>query len=114
MIIPNEVAAAHGIVRASNRIVLNISVQQADKPSVANVTGRVTNLLNQQFELEFDEVTESEAVYYLASHLSLDHDILRFSLEVQLGDNPSDNPGDNPGDKLVPTIVPIDFLRRYD
>ena len=58
------------------------------------------NLLNQQFDLEFNEVRESDAIYYLASHLALPQDILRFNLEVQPGD--------------AAETVTIQFVRRYD
>lgn len=99
MIIPSDVAALHDIVRAENRIVLNVSGIRDDKPVSLEVAGLVTNLLNQQYNLEFEEVNESEAIYYLASHLALEQDILRFSLTVTLEDGDS---------------VPISFLRRYD
>lgn len=99
MIIPPDVAALHNIVRSENRIVLNISGIKDDQPISLGVSGDVVNLLNQQYELEFQEVTESEAIYYLASHLALEQDILRFNLLVTL------DGGDT---------VPIKFLRRYD
>ena len=63
------------------------------------IKGQVINLLNQRFELKFDEVREAEAIYYLANHLSLEQDILKFEIEVTLEDDLS---------------VPIRFLRRYD
>lgn len=99
LIIPPDVAVAHGIVRSEKRIVLNLSVLKQDKPVTASISGHVINLLNQRFELVFDEINEAEAIYYLASHLALDHDILRFNLEVQLNAVES---------------VPINFVRRYD
>ncbi|MBL6690074.1 MAG: DUF4426 domain-containing protein [Pseudomonadales bacterium] len=99
MIIPADVAALHDIVRAENRIVLNVSGIRNNEPVSLEVNGLVTNLLNQQYDLEFEEVNESEAIYYLANHLALEQDILRFSLTVRLED------GDT---------VPISFLRRYD
>lgn len=99
MIIPPDVASAHGIVRSEKRVVLNISVLKQDKPAAASISGHVINLLNQRFELIFDEINEAEAIYYLASHLALEHDILRFNLEVQLNTVES---------------VPINFIRRYD
>ena len=99
LIIPAEVASAHDIVRSEKRIVLNLSVLKQDKPAAASISGHVINLLNQRFELVFDEIHEAEAIYYLASHLALEHDILRFNLEVQLNATES---------------VPINFVRRYD
>lgn len=99
LIIPPDVASAHGIVRSEKRVVLNLSVLKQDKPAAASISGHVINLLNQRFELVFDEINEAEAIYYLASHLALEHDILRFNLEVQLDTVES---------------VPINFIRRYD
>lgn len=99
MFIPQDVAALHNIVRAENRVVLNVSAIKDNEPVAVNLTGSVTNLLNQLYELDFQEVNESEAIYYLASHLAEEQDILRFNLNVQLGNGDS---------------VPIRFLRRYD
>lgn len=99
MFIPQDVAALHNIVRAENRVVLNISAIRDNEPVSIKLSGNVINLLNQQYELEFQEVNENEAIYYLASHLAGEQDILRFSLTVHLAD------GDT---------VPIRFLRRYD
>ena len=99
LIIPAEVASAHGLVRSEKRIILNISVLKQDEPAPARIRGHVINLLNQRFELNFDEVREAEAIYYLASHLALEHDIQRFNLEVQPDSAES---------------VPINFVRRYD
>ena len=99
LIIPPDVASAHGIVRSEKRIVLNLSALKQDKPVTVSISGHVINLLNQRFELVFDEINEAEAIYYLASHLALEHDILRFNLEVQLSAIES---------------VPINFIRRYD
>ena len=99
MLIPPEVAALHGIVRAENRILLNVSAIRDGQPVSLGITGTVVNLLNQRYELVFREVTESDAIYYLATHLAPEQDILRFNLKVRL----------STGD-----AVPISFLRRYD
>ncbi len=99
MIIPADVAGLHQITRAENRIVLNISAIKDEQPAEIGVTGSVTNLLNQEYELVFSEVNEAEAIYYLASHLALEHDILRFNINIQLSDGDS---------------IPIRFIRRYD
>ena len=99
LIIPPDVASAHGIVRSEKRIVLNLSVLKQGIPARASISGHVINLLNQRFELLFDEVNEAEAIYYLANYLALEHDILRFNLDVQLNAIES---------------VPINFVRRYD
>ena len=99
LIIPADVASAHSIVRSEKRIVLNLSVLKQGMPATATISGYVINLLNQRFELVFDEINEAEAVYYLASYLALEYDILRFNLNVELN---------------VTDSVPINFIRRYD
>lgn len=98
-IIPPEVAASHGITRAEDRVVVNVSARLAGEPAAINVTGHVTNLLEQVSELAFVEVSEQDAIYYLASHISKEEDLLRFDLTVT-----------PPG--LAPTQ--LNFLRRYD
>jgi hypothetical protein len=99
LIIPADVASAHSIVRSEKRIILNLSVLKQGMPATASISGHVINLLNQRFELVFDELNEAEAIYYLASYLALEHDILRFNLNVELN---------------VTDSVPINFIRRYD
>ena len=68
-LIPAEVAEAHRITRSDSRIVANITVRKGDLPVPAKVEGTVTNLLNQLQTLDFDEVIEKDAVYYLASQI---------------------------------------------
>ena len=81
-LIPQEVAAAHNIVRSEYRIVTNVSILKDGEPVKAKVTGRNTNLLNQLFTMEFDEVTEKTAIYYLANQLIDERDTLRFTINV--------------------------------
>jgi hypothetical protein len=69
-LIPAEVAKLHGIIRADNRMVTNIH-------------GTVTNLLNQQSVLDFTEVLEPNAIYYLANQLVDERDTLRYSISIQ-------------------------------
>lgn len=82
-LIPPEVAAANGIVRAENRIIANITVTRDDRSVPAKVEGTVTNLLNQRVDLDFRKVTEQEAVYYLASHVVNETETLRFNMEIR-------------------------------
>lgn len=99
MIIPAEVAQAHQIVRAENRIVVNISARKDQQPVALALSGHVTNLLEQRVELRFSEVREAEAIYYLATHPAMAEDTLQFEL---LATPPAGEP------------VSIRFLRRYD
>ncbi|RPH92877.1 MAG: DUF4426 domain-containing protein [Lysobacterales bacterium] len=78
-----DIAARHGIVRGPDRALLNISVIGGDgKPVVAGVSGRVRNLLEQDTPLEFQEVREGAAVYYLAEVRHTDREVLRFFIDV--------------------------------
>ena len=97
-IIPVAVAHAHQISRADNKIVVNVSLKRADQPAMAYLKGEVINLLEQVIELDFVEVRESDAIYYLATHISLPEDILRFNLLVTPVDSDS---------------IAITFLHRY-
>ena len=82
-----------------NRIIVNVSLKENELPARAQLKGQVINLLDQVITLDFVEVLESDAVYYLATHISLPEDILRFNLLVTPFHNDP---------------VQITFMRRYD
>lgn len=84
LLIPQEVAAQHQISRAKNRIVTNISILKDGEPQKAIIRGRNSNLLNQLYDMEFLEVTESSAIYYLSNQLIDERDTLRFDIDIQL------------------------------
>jgi hypothetical protein len=79
-----EIAARHDIVRGPDRALVNISVIGNDgRPVVATLSGRARNLLEQDTPLEFQEVREGEAVYYLAQVKHTDREILRFYIDIR-------------------------------
>jgi len=82
-LIPANVAKLHGITRADNRMVTNISIRKQGQPVMASVQGTVTNLLNQQSVLDFTQVLEPNAVYYLANQLVDEKDTLRYAISIQ-------------------------------
>ena len=86
LLIPAEVAQAHDIVRSQSRLVLNVSVVKEGRSIPVGVTGQVSNLLNQLTQLEFIEVVEPGAVYYLATTITAERDTLRYQLQIQLPD----------------------------
>jgi hypothetical protein len=86
-IIPVEVAAAHHIVRSDNRVITNVSVRRSGSPARAAVEGTATDLLNQSMRLEFHEVDEADAVYYLASQVVDERDTVRYEISVRPGDS---------------------------
>ena len=98
-VIPQEVAAAHNISRAKNRIVTNISILKDGEPQAAIVDGTNSNLLNQLFNMEFTEVKEESAIYYLANQLIDERDTIRFNITIQpLGH---------------PEVFDLKFMRQY-
>ena len=79
-----EIAARNGIVRGPDRALLNVSVIGADgRPVAATLAGTVRNLLEQSSPLEFAEVREGEAIYYLAQLRHTDRDTLRFVIDIR-------------------------------
>lgn len=98
-LVPASVAAAHGIIRSDSRIITNVTVRREGQPVRAEVSGTASNLLNQLFKLDFVEVTEETAVYYLASQVIDERDTLRYQLKVRpIG---------------ADTTYDISFMRQY-
>ena len=83
LIIHSQVAEAHGIIRSKNRIVTNLSIQQDGGSIRARVSGTSTNLLEQVTSMNFTEVVEQDAVYYLANQVVNERDTIRFSINVK-------------------------------
>lgn len=78
-----EIAARNEIIRGPDRALLNVSVIGQDgKPVTAKLSGRMRNLLEQDMPLEFREVREGDAVYYLAQFRHTDREILRFYVDI--------------------------------
>lgn len=83
LIIPSDVADVHGIVRSKGRIVTNISIRQDGLSVKADIAGTSTNLLEQVMSMDFVEVAEQQAIYYLASQSINEKDMIRFRIRVQ-------------------------------
>ena len=83
MLVPADTANLHGLTRAENRLLLNLSVRRTGEPVPARVTGQVVNILNQAQPLTFFEVSEQTAIYYLAEVVNQEKDWLRFTLEIE-------------------------------
>lgn len=81
-----DIAAAAGLVRSKTQGVVNIAVLKAGKPSTAQVSGQVKDLLGKVTPLAFRQVSEGGAIYYLAQFPFTQREMLNFSLTVQQGD----------------------------
>ncbi len=77
------IANNYGITRAKNVGIVNISVLDQDgNGAPASVSGHATNLLGQKSQLDFREVREGPAVYYLAEIRHTDQEVVRFSFAI--------------------------------
>lgn len=81
-----EIARNYGLTRSRYQAVVNITVQKQGKdgyqPVRAKVSGTATNLYGKQRSLEMKEVTEREAVYYLAELPFSNEETLTFDIQV--------------------------------
>ncbi|WP_341664302.1 DUF4426 domain-containing protein [Vibrio sp.] len=84
-----QVASSYQLKRNGYSAVLNISVldtYQAGKPAItAKVKGQAKNLIGQIKPLEFTEVKEGSAIYYLAEFSISDQENLTFDIDINAG-----------------------------
>ncbi len=83
------VAAANGLVRSKSQGVVNVAVLNNKLASPAQVSGTVKNLLSQVTTLEFKQIKEGGAIYYLAQFPFDQQEMLNFTLSVQVGSEPA-------------------------
>jgi len=82
-----EVAKQYGLTRANNRVLINIAVLKkvmdtTGQPTKSVVTGSASNLTGQLKQLEFKEITEGNAIYYLADTKISDGEFLKFDIKI--------------------------------
>jgi len=81
-----EIAKAYSLTRRNNRMVVNIVVQKKSgnttQPVKAKVTGFASNLTGQVKDLEFKEIHDGEAIYYLAQSQVSNRETLRFDIKA--------------------------------
>ena len=79
-----SIAKASGFTRAADIVLLNVALVKgkAHNGSPAKVIGYYKNLMQQQRAIEFREIKETNATYYIASIRITNQDILHFSIDV--------------------------------
>lgn len=81
-----EIAKAYSLTRRNNRMVINITVQRkngdATQPVKAKVSGFASNLTGQIKALEFKEIHDGKAIYYLAQSQVSNHETLKFDIKA--------------------------------
>ncbi|XQW83969.1 DUF4426 domain-containing protein [Thalassotalea piscium] len=84
-----EIAKAYNIERSRFNGLINISVMDntvADKPAkTVTITGTAKNLVGQKKTLEFTEVKEGDAIYYLAQVNYRNDETIIFDLSITDG-----------------------------
>ncbi|MFC3121003.1 DUF4426 domain-containing protein [Agaribacter flavus] len=82
-----EVASSNQIVRSKYSSLINISVLDNDSKAAQSVSvrGKAVNLLGTTKPLSFKQVKEGSAIYYLATVGFSDQETLRFTIDIQLG-----------------------------
>ena len=90
-----EIAQQYGIKRSKYHALLNLAVHEKgkpeDKPVPVLLEGTVTNIAQQQRQLEFQVVEEGSAIYYISDfRIADDDDLLTFDIKIRAN---ADSPG---------------------
>ncbi|MBO1538218.1 DUF4426 domain-containing protein [Pseudomonas sp. OA65] len=81
-----DIAKAAELIRSKNQGVINISVIKGGKPLMAQVSGTVKDLTSQSIPLQFKQVIEQGAIYYIAQYPVPQQENRTFEIKVQTGD----------------------------
>jgi hypothetical protein len=85
-----EIAAEYDISRGKDRALVNVSVLNREKKAInATIIGDSQNLLGQLQDLDFKQVTEGDAIYYLAEIRFADQEVHRIKIEATAPDGKS-------------------------
>ena len=86
-----KVAKAYGIVRSRYSGLINISVlnsEKTGKPAQAvNINGVAKDLMGKPQTLQFKEIKEGDAIYYIAQFDYQNEEIYNFSIDISNGTN---------------------------
>ena len=81
-----KIAKAYDLQRSGYKGIVNISILKNDTNNTAQqatLTGTAKNLLGTKQTLNFKEVKEGDAIYYLAQVDFSNEETLRFNIEIQ-------------------------------
>ena len=82
-----EIARANQIKRSPNNTMINISVlnRQTNQAQEVTISGTARNLIGSRVELDFKQVKQGDAIYYLASMPFEHQEHYRFSIQLKQG-----------------------------
>ena len=85
--IPAQIAQAYKLTRGGDIALLNISLTKTENGVTslglpAKISGQIVNLMQQAKTIEFKEIKETDATYYLASFRYTNEEDLRFEIKV--------------------------------
>lgn len=85
--LPEDVAEAYDIPRSRSLAYLSVSVLKTDegdlpRPVSAKLTGQIKNLIGQSRDIEFREIKETNAVYYVSTFRFDKSEIYRLTLQA--------------------------------
>ena len=81
-----DIAKSVEQARSKNLGMINVSVIKDGKPLMAQVSGTVKDLTSQIVPLNFRQITEKGAIYYIAQYPVPQTEIRTFDIKVQIGD----------------------------
>lgn len=83
--IPADIASRYGIKRSKYESLINVSISPANEYGAfpARVSGTVTNLMQQQKQLNFIEIKEPTATYYIAPMRISGEETVKVELSVK-------------------------------
>ncbi len=89
--LPAQMTKQYGLKRSKNYAMVNISVMEkaAGVPTgvKSTVTGTLKNLMGQSRPLEFKEIKEGKAVYYIAQIGVQSKEVVNFNIEIKPASN---------------------------
>lgn len=82
-----EIAKTYNLTRRNNRAIINIAVLKTQEGTTgtaisADVDGKVSNLTGQLKAVEFRQIKEGDAIYYLAEVQFTEGEYLKFDIDV--------------------------------
>lgn len=111
-----EIASAYNIVRGKDRGLVNIALIEEGRTGglPAKVEGTYANMLAQKWTLDFVEVREENAVYFLAPFKFENEDSLTFKIKVTPTKvTPSTDTQAASPDAIEQTAYELSFQRKF-